>query len=156
MVPRKPSGCSASRGSSPLACTTRPLRPASRWEPELEPSSYRYCGVCGQPLEAGATVCGNCGAAVEPTADDAMTGAIVGDTGEGTPAGADPTLAMTSTGAAAGAGAAGAAAGAGAAGAGGGGDDIPPDRTDDGGGMSPAQRWLIAALIVLAIVLVGV
>ena len=32
----------------------------------LEPTSYRYCGVCGQPLEAGATVCGNCGAAVDP------------------------------------------------------------------------------------------
>ena len=76
MVPRKPSGCSASRGSSPLACTTRPLRRALRWEPNLEPTSYRYCGVCGQPLEPGATVCGNCGAAVEPTADDALTGAI--------------------------------------------------------------------------------
>ena len=150
MVRRKPSGCSASRGNSLLACTTRPLRPASRWEPDLEPTSYRYCGVCGQPLEPGATVCGNCGAAVEPTAEDAMTGAIVGsDTGDDTPASGEPTVAMT-------------AAGAGAAGAarcrrGGGrrGRRNLPDQTDDGG-MSPAQRWLIAALIVLAIVLVGV
>ena len=70
----------------------------------MEPTSYRYCGVCGQPLEAGATVCGNCGAAVEPTADDAMTGAIVGDTGEARPLAPMPTVAMT----AAGAGAAGA------------------------------------------------
>ena len=149
MVPRKQSGCSVSRGSSLLASTTRPLRPASRWEPDLEPTSYRYCGVCGQPLEPGAVVCGNCGAAVEPTADDAETGEIVGsDTGDATPASGEPTIAMT----AAGAGVAG-AAGAGAAGGGGGGQ--PPDQTDDGG-MSPAQRWLIAALIVLAIVLVGV
>ena len=118
----------------------------------LEPTSYRYCGVCGQPLEAGATVCGNCGAAVEPTADDAMTGAIVGDTGEATPAGADPH----------------------------GRDDRggrrcrgrcgrcrrgrrgrrrrrrAARRATDDGGMSPAQKWLIAVLIVLAIVLVGV
>jgi hypothetical protein len=36
----------------------------SPWEPDVETSSYRYCGVCGQPLEPGATVCGNCGAAV--------------------------------------------------------------------------------------------
>jgi predicted amidophosphoribosyltransferase len=60
----------------------------------VETSSYRYCGVCGQPLEPGATVCGNCGAAV----DGADTGA--------TPTG-EQTMAMPA--AAAGAGAAGAA-----------------------------------------------
>ncbi len=61
----------------------------------METSSYRYCGVCGQPLEPGATVCGNCGAAVDST-------------GEGAPATGEQTMAMPA--AAAGAGAAGPAA----------------------------------------------
>ncbi|HEX9466809.1 MAG TPA: zinc-ribbon domain-containing protein, partial [Acidimicrobiia bacterium] len=57
----------------------------------MEPTSYRYCGVCGEPLEPGATVCGNCGAAAE---DMGATGAM---------AAGEPT--MTMTGAAAGVGA---------------------------------------------------
>src|SRR5436190_4916931 len=137
MVRRRPSACSVSRESLPLACTTRPLRPGSRSEPDLEPISSRYCGVCGQPLEPGATVCSNCGAAVEPTAETAA----MAPTSEPTPAEGEPTVAMT--------GAAGAAAG-GAAGAGGG-DGPPPGADDDG--MTPAQRWLVAAAIVLVPVL---
>ena len=98
----------------------------------METSSYRYCGVCGQPLEPGATVCGNCGAAVEG-------GAATGATGEST-------VAMP----AAAAGAAGAAGGA-AGGGGDGGDDgaLPPD---DDAGMSSGQRWLIAGLVMALLV----
>ncbi|MFI5045914.1 MAG: zinc-ribbon domain-containing protein [Acidimicrobiia bacterium] len=84
-VPRKPSACSGSPASSPSACTTRPWPRDSPWGPDVEPTSYRYCGVCGEPLEPGATVCGNCGAAVDPT--DAVEAGIVSDT-------ADQTVAM--------------------------------------------------------------
>src|SRR5262249_40845057 len=140
-VPRKQSACSASRASWPPGCTTRRSRRDSPWEPDVETSSYRYCGVCGQPLEPGATVCGNCGAPVDGATD-------------GTPPTGEQPMAMPAAAAAAG-GAAGGAAGAGAAG-GGGGRGVPPGDDDDDEGMSSGMKWLIAALIVLAIILAGV
>ena len=51
----------------------------------METQSYRYCGVCGQPLEPGATVCGNCGAAVDGTGE---SGPATGDQTQAMPAAA--------------------------------------------------------------------
>jgi hypothetical protein len=53
-------------------------------------AEYRYCGVCGAPLDAGATVCGNCGAAVETTGATGATGAMAA-TPVDDPTGATPT-----------------------------------------------------------------
>ena len=59
----------------------------------METTPYRYCGVCGQPLQPGATVCGNCGAAVE-----GATGAGAAGAGAAGAAGADDTGAGPATG----------------------------------------------------------
>src|SRR4029077_20019468 len=95
----------------------------SPWEPDVETTPYRYCGVCGQPLEPGATVCANCGASVEGATGAGAAGAVgaagADDTGVG-PATGDSTMAMPAAAAAgaAGGGAAGHAAGGGRAGCG--------------------------------------
>ncbi len=71
----------------------------------METTSYQYCGVCGQPLEPGATVCGNCGAAVEatgPVATGTAVGAAAGDA-DAAAAADESTTAMPAAAAAAGA-----------------------------------------------------
>ena len=122
----------------------------------MNTTPYRYCGVCGDPLAPGVTVCGNCGAPVEATGgldagatgEQPMTGQVVPEPAP------DSTMAMP---AAAAAGAAGAAAAGGAAGGSGGpgqpgGGGQPP--ADDG--MSNGMRWLIGGLVALAVVLIAV
>ena len=91
-------------GSGPRSGRRRPTHAGSLSD-VTSTQDFRYCGVCGAPLDAGATACGNCGAAVEATGATGAVAATPVDepTGAGEPTG-EPTIAMPAAAAAAGGG----------------------------------------------------